>query len=92
MVKICLCALGLPGKTIVSLVGQTSGLTNQIVTRLSEGRADGPMSQPQGAYLERKQYLGLRKVPQQRCNRIMNHPWEGLGTFLHHNTYRSTFL
>ena len=39
-----LCALGLPGKTIVSVLGQTSGLTNPIVTRLSEGRVDGQMS------------------------------------------------
>ena len=43
---------------------------------------------PQGPFLEANRYLGMRKVLKQRCTRIMNHPWEGLGTFLHQ--YKST--
>ena len=39
-----LCAVGLPRKKIVSVLGQTSGRTNPIVTRLSERRADRPTS------------------------------------------------
>ena len=35
-----LCAVGLPGKKIVSVLGQTSKRTNPIVTRLSEGRVE----------------------------------------------------
>ena len=42
-------AVGLPGKKNVSLFGQTSGLTYPTVTRLSEGRADGPTSGGEGA-------------------------------------------
>ena len=55
-----LCAEGLPGKTIVS-VGQTSGRTNPIVTRLSDGRTDRPRSG--GEVSTTGELLGRKRIP-----------------------------